>query len=74
MRVMIRATYRRASKPGDDAVFDHGTYAEVPDRLVLGTAVAAIEDMTRAKDPGQADALHAAAEAARADAVIWEAL
>lgn len=36
MRIPIRATFRRADKPGGKATLARAEYAEVPDTLIMG--------------------------------------
>lgn len=44
MQIMIRATFKRAEKPGGRAVLERGEYAEVPDALVFGTMAQCAQD------------------------------
>lgn len=43
--IPVRATYRRAEKPGKTAMLDHAVYADVPDALIIGTAAQTAADL-----------------------------
>ena len=43
--IPIRATYRRAEKPGGRATFESAVYADVPVGLIVGTAAQVAGDM-----------------------------
>ena len=43
--IPIRATYRRAEKPGGRATFESAVYADVPVELIVGTAAQVAGDM-----------------------------
>ena len=45
MRIPIRATYRRAEKPGGRATLESAVYADVPDALILGTTAQVAADL-----------------------------
>ena len=68
MRIPIRATYRRAEKPGGRATFESAVYADVPDELILGTAAQVARTMAmRAGDEEAVMKIGRAIDAACAD-------
>ena len=45
MTIPIRAMYRRAEKPGERATLESAVYADIPDKLVVGTAAMVARDL-----------------------------
>jgi len=71
MRIPIRATYRRAEKPGGRATLESAVYADVPDALIIGTAAQTAADMAmRAGDEDAVVKIRRAIDAACTDGKI----
>jgi len=68
MMIPIRATFKRADKPGGRAEMIDAVYADVPVELVMGTLAKAGESIARRKgDEDSADKIHRAIDLAEAD-------
>ena len=71
MQIPIRATFRRAEKPGGRATFESAVFAEIPDELVIGTAAqVAVDVAMRAGDDDAVSRLSRAIELAETDGKI----
>lgn len=69
--IPIRATYRRAEKPGGKATLESAVYADVPIELVAGTAAQVAADLARrAGDEENMLRIRHAIDRARADGTI----
>lgn len=68
MMIPIRATFKRADKPGGRAEMIDAVYADVPMELVMGALAKAGESYARRKgDEDSADKIHRAIDRAEAD-------
>ncbi len=68
MRIPIRAIYKRAEHPGEDAVMISADYAEVPTQLIAGQLAQAAADVASVKgDMDESERIRAALTQACAD-------